>query len=387
MTGHDQFTAADLESLRLQFPICERQTYLNHAAIGPMPQRAVDRMSELVQRVARTGDASWNERMEAVEGVRTAVARLVGADRPREIAFVANTGAGLSVVSAGLDWQRGDVILTAANEYPSNLYPWLSLRDRGVEVIRVPERDGRIDPDELLGKIDDRTRVVALSWVEYSTGFRTDLARIGSTCRERGVLFVVDVIQGLGALRLDVVRDHVDVCAGAVHKWLLGPEGLGLLYVGDHVVDRLRPVSVGARSVRRESAFDGSDFDWAEAAGRFESGTLNIAGIVGFGAALEWLLEIGPDRVERRVLNLRDRIASGLLDLGFDLLSSQREAERSAIVSATRSGLSMGELVDRLARQNIAVAERLGRLRIAPHVYNTHAEIDRFLDTLAGLLE
>lgn len=387
MTPDDQFTAANLETLRRQFPICERQIYLNHAAIGPMPQKAVARMSELVERVARTGDGSWNERMEEVERVRRAVARLVGARGPREIAFVANTGTGLSVVSAGLDWRRGDAILTAVNEYPSNLYPWLSLRDQGVEVVRVPERDGRIDPDELLQKIDDRTRVVALSWVEYSTGFRTDLARIGSACRERDILFVVDVIQGLGALRLDVVRDHVDVCAGAVHKWLLGPEGLGLLYVAERAVERLRPVSVGARSVRQESPFDGTDFEWAEAAGRYESGTLNIAGIVGFGAALDLLLELGPDRIERRVLELRDRIASGLLGLEFELWSSQREGERSAIVSATRSGLSMHRLVEQLAQQDIAVAERLDRLRIAPHVYNTEYEIDRLLEALAGLLE
>jgi len=387
MSGGDLSNRATLEALRRQFPICERQVYLNHAAIGPMPRQAVQRMCELVERVARTGDESWHERMEEVERVRVSTARLMGASRPEEIAFVANTGAGLSVVAAGLDWHPGDAVITATNEYPSNLYPWLLLRERGVEVIQIPERAGRIDPEELLAAMDERTRVVALSWVEYSTGFRTDLARIGSGCRERGIFFVVDVIQGLGALRLGVVREHVDVCAGAVHKWLLGPEGLGLLYVGDHVLERLRPVSIGARSAQRRPGADPIELDWSEGARRFESGTLNIAGIVGFGASLDLLLEFGPDRIERRLLELRDRIASGLIRLGFTLVSSQRESERSAIVTATMPEVSMEDLVDRLAAEKIAVAVRLGRLRVAPHIYNTESEIDRLLEVLADLVK
>ena len=167
-----------------------------------------------------------------------------------------NTSTALSLVAEGLDWQPGDNVVGAALEFPSNVYPWMGLASRGVEYRRVEERDGRIDPDEILALLDSRTRMLALSWVQYASGFRSDLARLGRACRERGILFVVDVIQGLGALPLDVEADFVDVAAASAHKWLLGPEGIGLLYVSDRVVERLRPARSGWRSMR--------DFQWTD---------------------------------------------------------------------------------------------------------------------------
>ena len=175
----------------------------------------------------------------------------------------------------------------------------MNLAARGVEYRRAEERDGRIDPEELLGLIDDRTRMLALSSVEYASGFRSDLARLGRACRERGVLFVVDVIQSLGALAIDVEREFVDVAVASSHKWLLGPEGIGILYVSDRVVERLRPVRAGWRSVRE--LFQWTDFDltWGEGAKRFESGSLNVYGIVALGGSLEILLEAGAGRSSR----------------------------------------------------------------------------------------
>jgi selenocysteine lyase/cysteine desulfurase len=183
--------------------------------------------------------------MDEAERVRGLAARLLGARDPQEVAFVENTSTALSLVAEGLDWRPGDNVVGAALEFPTNVYPWMVLASRGVEYRMTPERDGRIDPEELLSLIDDRTRMLVLSWVQYASGFRSDLARLGEACRERGVLFVVDVIQGLGALALDVEAAHVDVAAGSCHKWLLGPEGIGLLYVSDRVIDRLRPARAG----------------------------------------------------------------------------------------------------------------------------------------------
>jgi selenocysteine lyase/cysteine desulfurase len=269
-------------------------------------------------------------------------------------------------------------------EFPSNVYPWMQLAERGVGLRQVPERDGRIDTDELLGMLDERTRMVALSSVQYASGFRSDLARIGAACRERGILFVVDGIQSLGALTHDVERECVDVFAASSHKWLLGPEGIGLLYVSDRVIEQVCPVRSGWRSMRRMFEWGDMELDFAEGARRFETGTLNAYGIVALGRALEIFLEIGAAELERRVLALADRAAAGLADLGFQVISSRRPGETSGIVAALHPRHAAGELVKYLAKQDVVVAARMGRFRVSAHFYNSFDEIDRMLRELAG---
>ncbi len=317
-----------------EFPVTRECAYLNHAGCGPLPRRGVERMQALADLVSRTGDRRWLERNAEIDRVRGLAARLLGARQPHEIAFVENTSGGLSLVAGGIDWRPGDRIVSAALEFPSNVYPWMQLAARGVDLVQIPERDGRIDNDELLAALDERTRMVALSWVQYGSGFRSDLARIGAACRERGILFVVDGIQGMGALEIDVERDGIDVCAGSSHKWLLGPEGVGLLYVSDRVLEQVRPIRSGWRSMRK--TFDWTDLEltFATGARRFESGTLNAYGITALGGALEIFLEIGARDLERRVLTLADRAADGLAALGFQVVSSRQPGETSGIVAA-----------------------------------------------------
>jgi cysteine desulfurase/selenocysteine lyase len=373
-----------LRALReAEFPVIHECAYLNHAGMAPLPRRSAQRLAALAELVSRTGDRRWLERQAEVDRVRGLAARLLGAREPHEVAFVENTSTALSLIAGGLDWQPGDNVVGAALEFPSNVYPWMQLADFGVEYRQVPEREGRIDPDELMALLDGRTRMLALSWVQYASGFRSDLARLGAACRERGVLFVVDVIQGLGALELDVERELVDVAAASGHKWLLGTEGAGLLYVSDRVVDRLRPARSGWRSTR--DLFQWADYDltWADGAKRFESGTLNVYGIVALGGSLEILQEAGAAAVEEQVLALTDRAARGLADLGFSVVSSRTPGETSCIVTATHPRLSPKELVKRLGERDIVVAARAGRFRISPHFYNTEAEIDRCLGELA----
>ncbi len=323
-----------LQRLRdAEFPIIEKCVYLNHAGVGPLPRRSASRMGMLAGWVSASGDRFWLERQEEAERVRGLAARLLGARGVHEVAFVENTSSGLSLVAEGLAWKPGDNVVGAHFEFPSNVYPWMSLASRGVEYRRAEERDGRIDPEELLALIDDRTRILALSSVEYASGFRSDLARLGAACRERGVLFVVDVIQSLGALAIDVERDLVDVAVASAHKWLLGPEGIGLLYVSDRVVESLRPARSGWRSVRDIFAWKDLDLTWGEGAKRFESGSLNVYGIVALGGSLEILLEAGA-AIEPRVLALTERAARGFADLGFAVVSSRRPGETSGIVTA-----------------------------------------------------
>lgn len=372
---------AAVEALRRHFPVVDSYAYLNHAAIAPLPQPAVEAMSSLAATVATTGDRRWPERNERIEEVRRLTARLLGA-AAHQVAFVANTSDALSVVAEGLDWRAGDNIVGAMPEYPSNVYPWMALAERGVEFRQVPERDGRIEAEEVVAAMDERTRVLALSWIEYASGFRNDLARLGAACRERGVLFVVDAIQGLGALALDVERDRVDLVASAAHKWLLGPEGVGVLYVSDRVLEQIRPSRHGWRSVR--GLFDWGTFDltYNRGALRFECGTLNAYGIHALGASLELLLEHGIEAVERRVLTLAARAARGLVERGFQPVAERRPGEESGIVAVTPPRRSAGELAEQLLSRGVVVAERLGRLRVSPHCYNTEEEIDRLLAAL-----
>ncbi len=304
---------------RDEFAVTAHGAYLNHAAVAPIPRRAAERVAALARSIAASGDRLWPARNEECERVRRQAARLLGARHPHEVAFVENTSAGLSLIAQGIAWQPGDNVVTAACEFPSNVYPWMQLADRGVELRQVPERDGRVDPGELLARLDGRSRVLALSWVEYASGYRSDLAALAAACHERGVLFVVDVIQGLGALALDVAAAGIDVACGAGHKWLLGPEGVGLLYVSDRAAEAVRPSRGGWRSMRDHDAWGDLRLDWAAGALCHESGTLNVLGIHTLGAAIDLLLEAGPAAVEQRVLALADRAARGLGDLGLQL--------------------------------------------------------------------
>lgn len=368
-----------------EFPVTAQYAYLNHAATGPLPQRAARRMAEVAQEVSATGDRYWSRRMAEIERVRGLLAGLLGARAPREVAFVENTSVALSLVAEGLDWKPGDNVVGAKLEYPANVYPWMHLARRGVEYRLAEERDGRIDPEELLSLIDGRTRVLALSWVQYASGFRSDLARLGAACRERGVLFVVDVIQGLGALSLNVEAAGVDIAAGAVHKWLLGPEGVGYLYVSDRVIDRVFPLRSGARSP--VVPFQWTDFDltWNEGAKRFESGTLNVYGIAALGASLEILQEAGIENIERRILSLADRAARGLAERGFSVVSSRRPGETSGIVTATHPAHAPEDLFRKLAERGVIVAYRAKRLRVSSHFYNTEGEVDRMLEEVGKI--
>jgi selenocysteine lyase/cysteine desulfurase len=372
-----------LKRFREEFPVTERLAYLNHAAVAALPRRAVRRMAAMAEDVSLTGDQHWADRNREIERVRGLAAGLFGARDAREVSFCENTSTGLSAIAEGfVDWQPGDNVIGAALDFPSNVYPWMRLSDHGVEYRRVAERDGRVDDGEVLSLLDSRTRMVALSWVQYASGYRCDLARIGRACRERGVLLVVDAVQGLGALELDVERDLVDAAVASAHKWLLGPEGIGLLYVSDRILERFRPTRSGWRSMRDQLGWTEFRVDFNEGAKRFESGTLSCYGITALGAALEILLEAGKEEVERRVLLLAERAAAGLAECGFRLISSREPGETSGIVTAVHPHHAADDLVRRLAEQGIGVAARAGRFRVSPHFYNTEEEIDRMLAAL-----
>ena len=374
------------QQLRKLFPVTRNHIYLNHAAVCPISQPVHDRMREYTTDLLEHGLVHYREWGEAVERVRQLAARLVNASSD-EIAFAPNTSAGLAMIANGVAWREGDNIVTSDCEFPSNDIPWQRIgREYGVELRVIPERDGRVELEEILGAIDERTRVVALSFVEFGSGFRHDLRTIGRYCRERGILFVVDAIQGLGALKLDVEDCCIDAFAADAHKFLLGPDGIALLYIRRAALEKITPTVLGWMSVEQPFLFTRTAKPLVAGARRFEPGALNTTGVVGLGAAIELFLEIGPEKIERYLLDLTDYLCTRLEERGYDIFSSRREGEKSAVVCVRHqrdaAGYSAEALYHLLNREGIITTPRLGRLRIAPHFYNIREEIDRLIEIL-----
>jgi cysteine desulfurase/selenocysteine lyase len=370
-----------MPEIRALFPVTKNYVYLNHAAVAPISQPVYERMQEYARDLLEHGLVHFREWGEAVKQVRELAAQFINAN-PVEIAFAPNTSSGLAFVANGIDWQAGDNIVTAECEFPANIIPWKRVsREFGVELRMAREHNGRLETEEILKLIDSRTRVVTLSFVEFASGFRNDLKTIGQFCRERGVLFVVDAIQGLGALKLDVETCCIDALSADAHKFLLGPDGVSLFYISRSAMERIRPTVVGWMSVAKPFDFD-SEQSYAPNAQRFEPGALNTAGIVGLGASLELFQQVGLEQIESYLLELGDYLCDQLSERGCKIVSSRREGEKSAVICCLHERLSANHLYQILNDRRIITTPRLGRLRISPHLYNTREDIDELIKSL-----
>jgi cysteine desulfurase/selenocysteine lyase len=370
------------DAIRSLFPVTEKYVYLNHAAVSPLSTRVRGAMNQLVDDVTLNGSANYYDWVNTYERARASAARLVNA-RPHEIAFMRNTSDAISAVANGLTWRTGDNLVTNNVEFPANVYPWMRVAEKhDVTIRKVAERDGRIDTDELLALVDERTRVVTISWVQFASGFRSDIQHIGRFCRERGVLFFIDAIQGLGGLQLDVERDSVDAFAADAHKYLLGPEGIAVMYISERVLDQIEPTVLGWTSVKHWEDYLDYQLDYRAGALRFECGTLNTVGVYGIGAAIDLFLEVGPETIEAHLLGLSDYLAGRLSSKGYTVVSSRRAGETSGIVCCTHPRHTPSKLYHHLLERNVVTAPRVGRLRISAHFYNTRDDIDALIAAL-----
>jgi len=364
-----------------EFPILRELTFLNHAGVSPLPARSAEAMRAMIGDAERFGPFYQKKHRQRLEWLRTAAARLLGCTAD-EIAFVKNTTEGLSLVAEGLDWRQGDNIVTAAREFPANVYPWRSLAHRGVELRIVPERDWRFDLEDFARAIDKRTRLLTVSAVQFSTGFRMPLEELSQLCRERGVLSCVDGIQALGAMPFEVERWGTDFVSADGHKWLLGPEGFGIFYCRRERIEALRNCVLGWIGVENPSDYDRTDQAWVATARRFEEGSHNLVGAVGLAGSVELLLEVGLEQVERRILALTRRLLDGLDARGCEIFTPREEKSRLGIVSFCRPGEPSDRLFRRLLEQKIIVAHRREWVRVSPHFYNSEDQIDALLEAL-----
>jgi cysteine desulfurase/selenocysteine lyase len=367
---------------RAEFPVTQNWAYFDHAAVAPLPRRSGDAMRAWVAEQEANGVINWPSWERKLDQIRRDIARLILAHHD-EIAFINSTTQGIGLVAEGFPWREGDNVVTAEEEYPSNIYPWLNLASRGVSLRTVPSREGRVWPEDLAAAMDHRTRVLTISHVEWSSGFRNDLDLLAELCHSRGVALFVDAIQGLGPLTIDVQRTPVDFLAADGHKWLLGPEGAGLLYVRRDWIERLRPLGVGWHSVTTSYNVPGIHFDLKPNAQRWEGGTFNMPGIQGLGASVSLFLEIGPEAVSGRILDRAEAVRAIARRHGWRLAGSDRPDDHSGIVAMTRDGVDPERFVRDLRARGIALACRRKRVRVSPHVYNDEDDLARLDEALS----
>jgi len=367
--------------MRTLFPIAPRYAYLDHAAIAPLSTPVRSTMEVFLGRLTEEPfDLAHWERLRGQVRVRVAELLAVG---PESIAFTKNTTSGLGLVAAGLDWEAGDNIVGVDREFPANIYPWMGLKRKGVELRLYRPEQGRIDLKALARLCDRRTRVVAISAVQFWSGFRTDLDALRTALKGHDALLVVDAIQAAGAMHLDLSSAPVDfLCAGA-QKWLLGPIGVGFAYVGPRMLERLNPVTIGTDSVVRDEEYFQYDLTLKPDARRFEEAAPNYPGILGMGAAVNLLLRAGSRAVEEVVLRLADRLRDELPRRGYELvLKPALPSERSGIVSFRHPRMVPAELQTRLREAGVIVSLRSDFLRASAHYYNSDQDLDRLLEAL-----
>jgi len=365
------------ERYRDQFPVSERLTWLNHAAVSPLPRRVAAAMQQFAADACEYGSLHYDEWLQAYEDIRVSAARLVGAHRD-EMAIVKNTSEGVCTVAGGLDWHPGDKVVAFREEFPANYFPWRRLEAKGVTL----EWLSVTDPLERVREACRGARLLALSFVQYLSGLRADLQAIGEICRESGCFFFVDAIQGLGAFPLDVETAHIDAFAADGHKWLLGPEGCGILYVRREWQDRIEPVEFGWTNAAHFNDYASRDMTLRADAGRYECGTLTTVACFGLREALNLILELDPVRIGPVIQARADELAAGALSKGYELLGDRSAERGSGIVTVRHPSFDCRAVVRELKDRGIVAAPRQGWIRFSPHFYISPETISRAVDAL-----
>lgn len=362
---------------REEFPVTERLVYLNHAAVAPLPKRSTAAMQRFAQDAQDFGSLHYDQWLDTYEAIRVLTARLIGAKRG-EIALVKNTSEGIATVAMGLDWRPGDRIIAFREEFPANFYPWKRLEAQRcyVEWLSIHDSIDTID------RACQGAKLLSVSFVQYLSGLRLDMNLIGQICRSHNCFFLVDAIQGLGAFPLDVEAAHIDALAADGHKWMLGPEGCGILYVRKERQDSIYPREFGWTNVAGYNDYASRDMALRPDAGRYECGTLNTVGCFGLRASLELLLEIGVERIGPAVQALADQLAEGARRKGYAVLGERTPENGSGIVSIHKSELDSRKLTRDLKEHGIIVAPRQGWVRFSPHFYISPEDIERAVEAL-----
>lgn len=383
--------------LRRVMPVAEKYAYFDHAAVSPIPRPAADAIHAWTRQSLESGDIHWMEWAAAGTKLRESAAELLHCT-PSEIALVPNTTFGINMVADGLPWNEGvarESVVVLDNEFPSNLLPWVNLQQRGVEVRRIAvPSDGVVSIDEVRKKIDSTTRLVAVSWVGFLSGYRIDLASLCEMVHSAGCRLFVDAIQGLGAFALNTRHIPIDYLAADGHKWMLGPEGAGIFYIRSENLSRLAPRMLGWGSLEKAHQFQSSAMTLKTDASRYEGGSANMAGQIGLSESMKILLRLGCHQqvnpISEAVLDNAAQIETRLRSLGARICGARSnpisQERLSGIIAFQLEGRDPIEIRKGLMRDQIVLSVRHDCLRVATHAYNTHEDIDRLIHSLKNQL-
>lgn len=372
---------------RTEFAQDEDLIYLNHAAVGPWPRRTVDAVQAFAEENTRRGASDYPRWNQIERQLRERLARLINAPDPRDIALLKNTSEALSVVAWGLSWNHGDNVVSAWEEFPSNRMVWESLAEQGVS-LRTAKVDESEDPEQaLIALMNDNTRLLSISSVQYASGLRLDLRRLGEACRERDILFCVDAIQSVGAHAIDAQDIHADFLMADGHKWMLAPEGVALFYSRPEARERLRLRQFGWRMLEQLGDYNSREWRPASGATRFECGSPNMLGIHAMHASIGLLLEIGMQDVEQAVLENTRRVMRAIAARpALRLMTSEQAGRYAGIVNFIAGDGDQTEVYKRLMKRGVICAQRGAGIRFSAHFYTPPERLARAFDLLDEVL-
>ncbi len=375
-----------LTDYRAEFPHTrQNMVYLDHAAVSPMNNRVKANLEAYIKQAQGEKIENWFDTMDMAEAARDKFGKLINAPKER-IAAVRNTTDGMIMLARGLKWEKGDRIILHKMEFPSNVYPWWDLQPFGVELDFLTTELGVVTPEALEEVVTDRTRLVAVSWVQYFSGYKNDIVALAEWCHARDILLAVDVMQGLGALQFDNEIAKADFIATGTAKWLMGPQGVGFVYLTEELQGRIHPPHLGWQG--RDSLMDFHNYDQPlkADASRYEFATPFSLGIWGVNGALDLLLEAGQPAIENRIIELTDYLTKQLITRNYRIVSSRSECVKSGILIASNPDPERNQQVyDYLQKKDIHLSYRNGNLRISPHFYNTEAELEKLVEVVSYL--
>ena len=377
-------TADITRDFSAEFPLDANIHYLNHAAVAPWPRRTAEAVKHFAEENATLGARHYEQWLRLERDLRVQLRMLLNAAHTDDIALLKNTSECLSVVAYGLDWRKGDNIVISSEEFPSNRIVWESLRDDGVTVREANLYDDMGPEESLFAQVDERTRLLAISSVQYASGIRLDLQRLGDFCRDHDILYCVDAIQSLGALPLDVQAIHADFVAADGHKWMLGPEGLAVFYCRDSVRDRLKLRQYGWHMIEHAGDFDQRAWQPAHSARRFECGSPNMLGIQALHASLSLLLTVGMETVSQYVLDNAAYLLDELGRLpGLELVTPAARDRHAGIVTFRLGDADPVRMWQYLSERGVVCAQRGGGIRLSPHFYNDKDSLRKVLKLIS----
>ncbi|WP_333878464.1 aminotransferase class V-fold PLP-dependent enzyme [Methylobacter sp.] len=369
-----------------EFPLTDKLIYLNHAAVGPWPKRTGEAVIKFAEQNTHYGSHFYPDWLNKEVELRTQLQALLNAPSADDIALVKNTSEAVSFVAYGLTWQRGDNIVSSNEEFPSNRLPWESLSDQGVEFRQADLYSADTPEDALFALVDGNTRLLTISSIQFASGLRMNLERIGEFCKQRGILFCIDAIQSLGAVQFDVQAYQADFVMADGHKWMFGPEGLGVFYTTPQARDKLKLTQYGWHMMKDIHNYENKPWEVHPTARRFECGSPNMLGIHAFSASLSLLLETDMAAIEEQVLKKSDYVKDAITKNGqLVLLSAKQSTLKSGIVIFKHRTVPNETLYQHLQKNGVVCALRGGGIRFSPHFYNTFEEVDRAFELVGSL--